>query len=149
MIPQKGQVTGVFASLERGLPRPMQQHIELLVGHGVLGDRKSGKRPMRQVLLVGQSTYDLLAAQGIKLGAGALGENLLLLLDVMALPTGSRLYVGTAVLETTQACSPCAHLYQVYPQLKGLMAGRRGMLAQVALGGIVRPGDTVTVILNP
>lgn len=143
-----GKVLSLHASPERGLPRSPVAALRLLEGLGVEGDRKAGKRPDRQVLLLGQATYAYLAEWGLELPHGSLGENIVLDFDPMTLGLGSLLRVGEAVLQTSSPCSPCAHLYHVHPGLEGLISGRRGMLARVRQGGSVRLGDPAELMLG-
>ncbi|WP_036218578.1 MOSC domain-containing protein [Calidithermus chliarophilus] len=143
-----GRVLSLHAGPERGLPRPARESVCLVEGFGVEGDRKAGKRPDRQVLLLGQATYGFLASQGLELPHGSLGENVVLDFDPMGLEPGTRLQVGEAVLVVTLRCSPCAHLYAACPALEGLVGGRRGMLARVERGGSIRSGDPAGLILD-
>lgn len=140
------KVLSLHASSTRGLPRPSVEEIDLRQNHGVIGDRKAGKSPNRQVLLVGVQTYDYLRENGLELPLGALGENIVLDFDPMVLPAQTQLEVGDALLELSLRCSPCAHLYDVWPQLRGIIAGRRGMLAKVLRDGKV--GVRSAVMLN-
>jgi len=141
-----GRVLSLHTSAERDLPRPLVKSVNLIAGHGVEGDRKAGKRPDRQVLLVGVQTYEHLTAHGFSLPFGALGENMVLDFEVMGLEAGTRLEIGEAILEISLRCSPCAHLYQTWPGIQELLSGTRGMLARVLRGGTVRTGDPVAVI---
>jgi MOSC domain-containing protein YiiM len=67
-------------------------------------------------------------------------------IDVQALPPGTRLRIGDAVLETTEDCAPCRFIDAIRPGLRREMAGRRGMLARVVTSGTLRVGDAVSVL---
>ncbi|MEJ2447604.1 MAG: MOSC domain-containing protein, partial [Anaerolineales bacterium] len=118
--------------------------------------RKDPTRPNnRQVLLVDTVIHKMVREKGIQLAPGDLGENILVEgIDLMALPVGTRLQVGSAILELTEIRDPCSQLDGVHPGLhravevktaEGLQP-RAGMLGVIIRGGIIRPEDTVQVI---
>lgn len=138
------KVLSLHASPERGFPRPGVQAVKLIAGYGIEGDRKAGKREQRAVLLMGQATYHHLESLGFDLPYGALGENMVLDLDPHTLEPRTKLRVGEALLEVSLYCTPCKTLKDRYGQdFPQKLGRRRGMLARVLEGGIVRIGDTV------
>ncbi len=148
--------------------------IRLLAGLGVEGDAHSGttvqhrsrvrKDPtqpnLRQVHLLHGELHDELAAAGFELEPGRLGENVTTRgLDLLALPTGTRLRLGdAAVVEVTGLRNPCRQLDGIQPGLMAATLGRdergglvrkAGVMGIVVAGGAVRPGDPVRVELPP
>jgi MOSC domain-containing protein YiiM len=112
---------------------------------GLDGDTHAGREGgKRQVLLAAQD--DL---RELSLRPGDLREQVTVELPgLMALPAGTRLRVGRAVLELTGACEPCTHIgeHLVVEDREGFrerLRGRRGMLARVAVVGTIKVGDTV------
>ncbi len=105
--------------------------------------REEGKR---QVLLA--DAGDLL---DLGLEPGALREQVTVdLPGLMALPQGTRLRVGGAMLEVTGVCEPCTHIGEHLgaedPEaLRRTLVGRRGMLARVVGEGPIRRDDSVEV----
>src|SRR5919109_1361635 len=146
--------------------------IRLVAGLGVEGDAHMGEtvkhrsrvardptQPnLRQVHLIHAELHDELAAAGLVVAAGQMGENVTTRgVDLLGLPTGARLHLGeTAVVEVTGLRNPCAQLDKIQ---KGLMAAtldrdaagelvrKAGVMAVVVAGGEVRPGDRVAVEL--
>ncbi len=131
-----------------GLPKPQVEALTLVAGFGALGDRHAGKDPDRAVLVAGLAAYEKAQKAGINLPYGALGENLLLDLDPHALPLGSRLRAGEALLELAQVCTVCKSLSQFDLRLPKLLYGGRGVYARVLEGGVVRVGDWVEVLVS-
>lgn len=165
------QVIAVCRKMEPGLPKAVVEALQVLPDYGVVGDyhagplvrhryliRKDPLRPnVRQVLLSDTSIMADLHAQGILLEPGQLGENVVLEgVAVMALPLGTRLGVGEALLELTEVRAPCSQLNAVHPRLqeavtRALDAVPRwnaGMFARVLRGGWIRAGDAVVVLEN-
>jgi MOSC domain-containing protein YiiM len=116
-----------------------------LTEDGIDGDRHAGRAEgKRQVLLT--EAGDL---RDLELKPGDLREQVTVELPgLMALPEGTRLRLGTAVLELTGECAPCTHIGEHLgaedpEQLRQQLEGRRGVLARVAEPGSVRVGDPV------
>lgn len=161
-------------SLSRGhnFSKRPELMIRLVAGHGVEGDAHFGTTVqhlsrikidatvpnLRQVHLMHIELFDELRAQGFEVAAGELGENITTRgLDVLALPRGTRLHIGTeAVIEVTGLRNPCAQIDRFQ---QGLMAAvldrdadgglvrKSGVMGIVITGGDVTPGDTIAVEL--
>ncbi|MBR1233482.1 MOSC domain-containing protein [Bradyrhizobium sp. AUGA SZCCT0177] len=144
--------------------------IRLLKGLGVAGDAHMGEtvkhrsrvrrdptQPnLRQVHLIHAELFDELRAKGFIVQPADLGENITTSgIDLLALPTGSRLHLGaSAVVEITGLRNPCI---QIDDFQKGLMAAtldrdtdgnlirKAGVMSIVISEGDVRPGDPVRI----
>ena len=147
--------------------------INLVAGFGVSGDAHAGQtiqhrsrvaadpnQPnLRQVHLIHEELFANLVAEGFTVTAGQLGENITTRgLYLLALPTGTRLRIGEAVLELTGLRNPCAQLSGFQKGLLGAVLDRdaegelfrkAGIMGVVLLGGAVRPGDEIELELPP
>ena len=148
-VPSPGEILSVSLSPRRGIPKLPQPEIELLADHGVDGDRHAGSRN-RQVSLLEQEVLDALAAMGMPVGPGVLGENLLVRgLPFARLVPGDRLQLGADVLlEVVEPRTPCKQLTPVDPRLPEAIVGRAGILCRVLQGGRLRPGDRIERIAS-
>ena len=163
-----GIVTAVSSSGRHGFSKVNQPVVRLVAGLGVEGDAHAGRtvqhlsrvrrdptQPnLRQVHLVHAELHDELAAAGFVVGPGDMGENLTTRgVDLLALPTGTRLRLGTAaVIEVTGLRNPCVQLDRFQDGLlgavldqdaDGVVVRKAGVMAVVVTGGDVRPGDAV------
>jgi len=145
---RESMVLDIFSAPEghSGLPRPRAAQLDLQEGHGIIGDKFAGRDLDQTVMIVGRRAYDLAEEAGIDLEPGSLGENLLLELDPHRLPVGTRLQIGTAVIEVTEACTLCNHLRIFDRRLPKLVRHDRGVYCRIIASGIVYPGDSVDVI---
>ena len=167
-----GSVSAVSSSGAYTFTKPNRDSITLIAGLGVEGDVHAGttvkhrfrmeKDPsqpnLRQVHLIHEELFEEVRAAGFEVAAGELGENVTTRgLDLLGLPVGTRLRLGArAVVEVTGLRNPCA---QIDTFRKGLLkqvvgrdadgrpAFRSGIMSIVLTGGVVRPGDPVTVEL--
>jgi MOSC domain-containing protein YiiM len=165
-------VVAVSRSGQHSFSKPNQSVIHLIKGFGVEGDAHAGKtvthlflkkqdpaRPnIRQVHLIQSELFDELSQSGFSVNPGQLGENITTRgVDLLALPTGTRLSIGPdAVVELTALRNPC---HQIDNFQKGLLKAvldkdeegnlirKSGVMGVVLTGGEVRPDDTIMVEL--
>src|SRR5579859_4833223 len=127
----------------RKLPR---KEARLVVDFGLEGDRHAG-RPLRQVSILNAETVHELAARGMPVEPGVLGENITVEgVPVMQLAEGARLRIGEAELEITGDRPSCREMLEVHRDALKAMTGRAGKMARVVKGGTVRPGDSIELI---
>lgn len=158
-----GTVAGVSAKPksgdEPGLPkRPVASLTLTAAGAG--GDynryrtRTLHGDPDSAVLLLTEDILLSLRGEGWPVGAGDLGENVLLAgIGNDALAPGRRLRLGEALVEVTRACVPCSELYELPyvgadrgPRFLRTLQGRRGWYARVLGEGLVAPGDPARLL---
>jgi MOSC domain-containing protein YiiM len=166
------KVEAVSRSASHGPVKANQDAIRLIAGLGVEGDAHAGRtvkhlsrvrrdatQPnLRQVHLIHAELHDELAAQGLEVAPGAMGENVTTRgLDLLGLPTGARLRLGRhAVVEVKGLRNPCNQLNGVAPGLMdavldrtgdGELVHKAGVMGVVLEGGEVRPGDAIDLEL--
>jgi MOSC domain-containing protein YiiM len=169
-------MTGIVASVCAGprhtFSKQVRPVIRLVEGVGVEGDAHAGttvqhrsrvrrdpSQPnLRQVHLVAAELFDDLAAVGLAVSAGDIGENVTTRgVDLLGLPAGTVLGLGErAVVEITGLRNPCVQLDRFRPGLmaavldrdaEGRVARKAGVMAVVVTAGDVSPGDAVAVTL--
>jgi MOSC domain-containing protein YiiM len=167
--PAAGRVVSVHASSDHGFSKPSVDRIVLLEGVGVEGDAHAGvtvqhrsrvaadpSQPnLRQVHLIHGELFDRLAVAGHDVAPGDLGENVTTRgIDLLALPVGTRLTIGGAVVTVTGLRNPCQQINDFRPGLLKQLVRRgddgeverlAGVMGIVSRGGTVRPGDAVGV----
>jgi MOSC domain-containing protein YiiM len=137
-----GTVVALHLCLGHRQPMRSVTQAAFVAGHGIQGDRhasSNGHSQKRQVLLMDAET---LAAYNLQ--PGQLRENVTTQgVELAAIPVGSRLTLGGAVLEITGGCTPCYRMDELRDGLRHELEGRRGILARVVGSGTVRFGDTL------
>ncbi|WP_425555755.1 MOSC domain-containing protein [Georgenia halophila] len=166
-------VVAVHVSETHSFSKSSREAITLLEGQGVEGDAHCGttvkhrsrvaadpSQPnLRQVHLIHGELFSELAAAGYEVSPGQLGENITTDgLDLLDLPVGTRLTIGTAVVALTGLRNPCQQINDFRPGLlkqvlrkgaDGEVERLTGVMCVVARSGTVRPGDSVAVELPP
>ena len=148
---ERGVVLSIHLLKVHGQPPVPVEETRALVGQGLEGDNHGKHKPNsgRQVLLVDRRSLEALG-----FSHGALREQLTVDLPGLdALPAGTRLRVGEAVLEISGPCDPCVGIGRLNgvedpTALRDALAGRRGMSARVVAvngSGRIRRGDEMVV----
>jgi len=121
-------------------------HAEVIKNLGLKGDTHALPDSSRQILLIEKETLDALS-----LSPGQVKENITTEgITLMGLKMNDRLRLGNDVLlEITKPCSPCSRMEELRPGLLKGLAGKRGMLARVVIGGVVNVGDTIEPVSKP
>lgn len=150
----KGPCTSI--SLIEGMGVAGDAHAGTLVQHRSRARRDPNQPNLRQVHLIHAELLTELSASGHRVGPGSLGENILTGgLDLLGLPTGSRLRIGDAELQVTGLRNPCRQIEEFSPGLLSLVAPRvdggivrrAGVMAVVERGGRIAPGMPIEVVL--
>jgi len=152
--------------------KPTVDAITLVAGHGVEGDAHAGSAVqhlsrlrrdpstpnLRQVHLIHSELFDDVAAKGHAVEPGDLGENVTTTgIDLLDLPRGTRLRLGEdAIVEVTGLRNPCVQINGFSAGLmkelvrvddRGETVRLAGIMSVVVVGGVVRPGDSIDVVL--
>jgi MOSC domain-containing protein YiiM len=162
-------ILAVHRSRAHSFSKASALSIRLLPGLGVEGDSHAGEtvkhrsrvardptQPnLRQVHLIHAELHDELAAAGFTVKPGDMGENVTTRgLDLLALPAGTRLLIGQAVIELTGLRNPCVQLDRFSPGLMqatldrdaaGNLIRKAGVMGVVLVGGDVLPNDAIEV----
>ena len=150
------------------------ESIELVAGHGVRGDahfgvtvkhrsrvaKNSAQPNLRQVHLLHEELLEELEQGRFDVAPGRMGENITTRgIDLLQLPADAELQIGEhAVIRITGLRNPCGQIEKFRTGLlaavlsraaDGKLVRKAGVMAVVERGGIVHPGDTLTVIRTP
>lgn len=163
-----GTVIAVCQSAEPGMPKPQVDQLHVIADWGVEGDYHAGTlvrhramaaeeptlRNDRQVSLADAAALTELAQQGLPVSPGMFGENITIEgIAVSELPTGTRLAIGSVVLEVTAVCASC---YQIgdtascqlpAEKVRGHLSRKASLMARVLQGGDIRAGDHIKALL--
>jgi MOSC domain-containing protein YiiM len=167
------RVIAVAAGATHDFTKPLRPSIRLIAGEGVEGDAHRGvtvkhrsrvavdptQPNLRQVHLIHAELFEELAAKGFTVGPGQLGENVTTRgVDLLGLPEGARLAIGSAVIAITGLRNPCAQIDGLAPGLMATLLDRApdggiirksGVMGIVVEGGEIRPGDPIAITLPP
>jgi MOSC domain-containing protein YiiM len=142
----EGKIVAVCISEAKGERKRPVPWITLQRDHGVSGDAHAGDWH-RQVSLLAQESIDKMRAMGLEVSAGDFAENITTSgMDLVALPVGTRLKIGAALLEVTQIGKECHNRCAIYYQAGDCVMPKEGIFAKVLHGGEIKPGDAITLV---
>jgi cyclic pyranopterin monophosphate synthase len=143
--PPSGTVVAANVSESKGERKKASPEVMLVAEHGIEGDAHAGPWH-RQVSLLAQESIDKMVAAGLSVGPGDFAENITTSgIEVAALPIGTVLDLGEALVEVTQIGKECHTRCAIYYQAGDCVMPREGIFVRVLRGGRVAPSDPVKV----
>jgi MOSC domain-containing protein YiiM len=120
---------------------------DVTVESGIAGDAR-GRNPGRQISLLFSASWER-ACDDLGRALPWTTRRANVLVGDMAVPStvGTRLKIGTVLLEVTEETAPCQLMERAAPGLRKALAPdwRGGVCCKVLEGGRFAPGDAVTI----
>ncbi|MFC6475528.1 MOSC domain-containing protein [Pseudomonas asuensis] len=148
-VPQEGKVHWIGVRPAARTEMIIVDTVEARREAGLTGDHtRPSPRNARQVTLI---QWEHLAVVSALIGKSLEPKDLRRNIAVSGINLFSlknrRFQIGQAIFETTGWCQPCARLEdRLGPGTFQAMRGHGGITARILSGGIIRVGDTVSVI---
>ena len=140
-----GKVLAVCMSDVRGIQKKDVNSGYFSVDWGMDGDAHAGHWH-RQVSLLSSDKIDAFNEKGAGVIPGAFGENLVVEgFDFRALPVGTLLRCGEALLEMTQIGKECHSHCEIYKKMGDCIMPREGVFARVLEPGTITVGDEMVI----
>lgn len=140
------QVIAVCTSKNKGERKVQVERVLFKEGHGLADDAHAGPWH-RQVSLLAMESIDKMTALGLEVGPGDFAENITTRgIALPSLPIGSRLTVGSALLEITQIGKECHQRCAIYYQAGDCVMPKEGVFARVIREGEARAGDPIHLL---
>jgi len=138
------KVEAVCISDTKGVIKTPVDEIYVKVNHGIVGDAHAGDWH-RQVSLLASESVDKLREKMPDIEAGVFAENILTSgICLYELPVGTKLRIGTVLLEVTQIGKECHNDgCAIKRQTGDCVMPREGIFVSVLQEGIIKPGDEI------
>jgi MOSC domain-containing protein YiiM len=140
-------VISVNISEKKGTRKhPLQGPVTITM-RGMQSDAHAGDWH-RQLSLLAQESIDKMQGHGLVLRPGDFAENVTTQgLDLLTLPVGTHLQIGTAVtVEVTQIGKECHLGCEIRKLVGDCVMPREGIFAHVITPGTIQAGDTITIM---
>lgn len=139
------KVLSVCISEKRGTKKVSVPYIELETDYGIIGDAHAGNWH-RQVSLLAYESVEKMSGKGVQLFPGDFAENIVTQgITLNSLPVGTVIEIGSATLEVTQIGKKCHNDCEIKKLVGMCVMPTDGIFARVLKGGIITPGDNVTI----
>ena len=144
-----GKLIAICISEHRGTQKHQEEKATLIENWGIEKDAHGGTWH-RQVSLLSLEKIEEFQKKGAQIDFGAFGENLIIEgFDLRTIPVGTKIQIGTTLLELTQIGKECHSHCQIYKTMGDCIMPREGVFAKVITGGTIRPGDQVQLLPLP
>ena len=141
-----GKVIAVCTSEKKGTQKTSIPEIDVREDWGIQGDAHAGKWH-RQVSLLSYEKIEAFRARGAEIEDGAFGENIIVQgIDFATLPVGTKFACNDVVLELTQIGKVCHSGCAIFKKMGECIMPKQGVFTKVLHGGIIRPGDELTIL---
>ena len=141
-----GKVIAVCTSEKKGTQKTSVPEIDVRIDWGIQGDAHAGKWH-RQVSLLSYEKIEAFRARGAEIEDGAFGENIIVQgIDFATLPVGTKFACNDVVLELTQIGKECHSGCAIFKKMGECIMPKQGVFTKVLHGGIIRPGDELTIL---
>ena len=141
-----GKVIAVCTSEKKGTQKTSVPEIDVRKDWGIQGDAHVGKWH-RQVSLLSYEKIEAFRARGAEIEDGAFGENIIVQgIDFATLPVGTKFACNDVVLELTQIGKECHSGCAIFKKMGECIMPKQGVFTKVLHGGIIRPGDELTIL---
>lgn len=160
----RARVAAVHSDPSHAFSKAVQPSIELVKGHGVLGDAHFGvtvkhrsrvardptQPSPRQVHLLHEELFAEVAAENLEVQPGQMGENITTRgLRLLRLSSGSRLRIGSdAVVEITGRTNLCSQIESFKPGLLAAVLGRSHEGALIRKAGVMGPAGAAQALIR-
>lgn len=139
------RVIAVCLSEHKGTRKHPVASVTLIPDHGILGDAHAGSWH-RQVSLLAKESIDTMRAVMPELKDGDFAENIVTEgVDLKRLPIGTILRIGETALEVTQIGKECHADCEIRRLTGKCVMPTDGIFSKVIAGGVIRPGDSITI----
>lgn len=142
----EGIVLSINVSEKKSVRKKPVDSALLVKDRGIEGDAHA-EGGIRQVSLLAMESIQKMRELGVNVNPGDFAENITTEgLDLLALPVGTKLSIGEAVLEVSQHGKVCHTKCNIYKTVGDCVMPREGIFCKILKGGIVKNGDKIKVL---
>lgn len=143
------RVESIHRVTQRDAPAAELDTASFITNCGLEGDWRSRAGRGRQITIIEaealEHTARALGREAIT--AGASRRQVVVRGIALNETVGKRLRLGPLLVQVEELCDPCENMEaKIGPGAQAALANRGGVCGRVLEGGVVRPGDAVTVI---
>jgi MOSC domain-containing protein YiiM len=144
----QAKVVSINISEKKGMRKRPVAEAEIRTNYGIEGDAHSSSEWHRQVSLLALESIKKMQEMGLDVHPGDFAENITTEgIDLVSLPLGTRIQIGRDILgEVSQIGKECHTRCAIYYQAGDCVMPKEGIFIKVIQGGIVRKGDTVSLV---
>lgn len=129
------KILSINISTRKGEQKKPVDKVVIKENSGIEGDAHAGTWH-RQISLLANEDIETMRKRGIELNYGDFAENITTEgVELSSLPIGTRLYLGSTIMEVTQIGKECHHGCAIYQAVGDCVMPRKGIFTRVLKGG--------------
>jgi MOSC domain-containing protein YiiM len=143
------EVVSIHRVGERDAPAEALDEASFIADFGLQGDWRSRSGRGRQITLIEAEALEQVAAGlGLRaVPAGASRRQVVVRGMRLNDTVGKQLHVGPLLVRVDEPCDPCQNMeVKIGKGARVALEGRGGVCGRVLAGGVVRPGDSVSLV---
>jgi len=142
------KVVSINISDRKGVRKKPVEEAVIRTDFGIEGDAHASSEWHRQVSLLALESIKKMQEMGLDVHPGDFAENITTEgIDLISLPLGTRIQIGRDIIgEVSQIGKECHTRCAIYYQAGDCVMPKEGIFIKVIQGGIVRTGDTVSLV---
>jgi MOSC domain-containing protein YiiM len=143
------KVVSIHRITEYNGPAVALEAAPFVADRGLEGDWRSHAGGQRQITLIeSEALQDVARALGREAVASGASRRQVVVRGIALNDTvGKRLRVGPLLVEVDELCDPCPNMEdKIGPGAQAALKQRGGIVGRVIEGGVLRPGDQVTLV---
>jgi len=141
-----GKIVSINVCEKKSIKKRPINEATLIEQKGIEGDAHA-EGGIRQVSLLAKESIEKMQKLGLDVKAGDFAENITTEgIDLLALPIGTKLKVGDALLEVSQHGKVCHTKCNIYKTVGDCVMPKEGIFCKVLKGGIIKAGMTLETI---
>ena len=140
------KIESIAISKKKGTRKETVEQASLVEDHGIEGDAHAGPWH-RQVSFLASESIQKARDRGLEVTFGDFAENIATSgIDWTEVPIGTRIRLGDAAeVEITQIGKECHNKCAIYYLAGDCIMPREGIFGRVLRGGVIRPGDVLSI----
>ncbi|MCX7913336.1 MAG: MOSC domain-containing protein [Thermodesulfovibrionales bacterium] len=149
----QAKIVSINISKEKGQQKEPIQEAIIIENYGIEGDAHASSKWHRQVSMLAIESIRKMQNLGIDVFPGGFAENITTEgLDLMSLPVGTRLKLGSGlncvIGEVSQIGKTCHQRCAIYEAAGDCVMPKEGIFIRIVKGGKIKVGDPIEVSQN-
>ncbi len=141
------KILSINVSDQKGTRKKPLQMAIVRENFGIDGDAHASENWHRQISLLAMESIEKMRQLGLKVNPGDFAENITTEgIDLKNLAVGTKLKVGSIIVEVTQIGKECHTRCAIYRKVGDCIMPKEGIFVKILKGGVIKIGDPVDIL---
>ncbi len=141
------KIVSINISGQKGTRKKPLQVARVRENFGIEGDAHASEQWHRQISLLAMESIEKMRQLGLKVNPGDFAENITTEgIDLQNLAVGTKLKVGSIIVEVTQIGKECHTRCAIYRKVGDCIMPKEGIFVKILKGGFIKVGDSIEIL---